>query len=233
MQDSSSIFSFACPHCGTVNPIPAAQAVGVVSCASCARPFRAEVPAGQLLPGVPAAPTPAAPQTQAGAASPAQEAPEALRIHPAAWRMRLAATVCDAVLVAGGLGFVGWSLSMRGEGAWADFFLIGGALLWLVGSFNLAVPWIKARGEMLVVSDVSTCWSKGWFKRRSVEIRHDAVRAVEVEQTLVERLLGIGTLTLASDGNDADEIVMKGVPGVKKVAEAIRGRMGNGKEKAS
>ncbi len=222
MERTLETLSFACPHCGAINPIPAAKAVGVVACASCARPFRVEVPAGQLVAGVPAAAaTAAGGQVEAKGGSAA-----ILRLHPAIWRMRFAATCCDGVLVTGGLLISFWALWRCEPGAWQWFFLAGAAALWLTGAFNLFLPWLKARGEMLEVTPSATRWSTGILNRRSVEIRHDAVRAVEVKQTLLGRLLGIGTLTLASDGADQDEIEMQGVPGVKEVAAVIRGRMG-------
>lgn len=227
--EPAALHSFGCPHCGGVTPVAEAQLGQVVPCAACARPFRADMPAGKLL----SAPPPPPSQAHSGIETKLQPAkPESVpvwRLHPAPWRMRFLATCFDAVLIVGGMGVAGAAYRVWENRQWAYFFLAGGAALGLVGVVNLLVPWLRSRSETLELTEASTRWSKGFFRRRSVEIRHNAVRAVEVEQAFSERLLGIGTLTLASDGNDADEIVMKGVPGVKAVAAQIRELQGRQK----
>ena len=214
------MLTFACPHCGSVNQVPANQAGQVVACAACQKPFRSDVPAGTLVAGGASFQAQVAPAVASGGVE------ELLRLHPAAWRMRFSASVVEGVMVLGGLALVIFSATLRGEDFWFVFFLVGGGLLWLVGAFNLGCSWIKSRSETLLVTSTATRWSVGFFKRRSVEIRHDRLRAVEVEQSFFERLLGIGTLKLPSDGNSEDEIVMRGVPDPKAVADLIRRRMG-------
>ncbi len=215
-------YSFACPHCGAVAAVDEEKNGGVVPCAACARPYRAQIPAGTLQGAPLAAPLAAGPAV----ARPLPVQAAELRLHPAIWRLRWGTTCFHGVLVLGSVLISLWALWRCQPGAWCWFFLVGSAALWLVGSFNLVQLWLKACGETLEVTPAATRWSLGLFKRRSVEIRHDAVRAVEVEQTFFQRLLGIGTLTLSSNGSDDDEIVMRGVPDVKRVAAVIRGHMG-------
>ena len=214
-----SLLTFACPHCGGINQVPVAQACQVVPCAACRHPFRSDVPSGTLLAGQ-AASAPAA------AAPSPMDAGDAVKLHPAALRLRFAATLFDAVLVLGGLSLVVWSaLSIQDGGFWFDFFIVCGFLLWLVGVVNMAAPWLQSFSETLVVTPDATRLEKGFFKRSSIEIRHDRVVAMEVKQTLMERMLRIGTLEISSDGSAEDQIVMRGVPDPKAVEVAIRGRM--------
>jgi uncharacterized membrane protein YdbT with pleckstrin-like domain len=54
------------------------------------------------------------------------------------------------------------------------------------------------------------------------EVRHKDVRNIQVEQTILQRLFGVGTIAISSAGQSGMEIEVSGIPGPQKMADMIR-----------
>jgi uncharacterized membrane protein YdbT with pleckstrin-like domain len=91
----------------------------------------------------------------------------------------LALAALGAVLV-----FLGW-----------PFPLPGAALMALAALVALDAVWRWERTLLLVTGD-QVVVAHGTVRRRAASVRLDAIEAVEIEQTLLGRLLGYGTLVL-------------------------------------
>lgn len=106
---------------------------------------------------------------------------------------------------------------------------VPGAVLWIGGliilagaSLYLLVWWIQSRFTELIVTDHRTTLRTGLISRSTTEIGHEDVRNLQVDQSIPDRLLGVGTLSISSAGQDTMEIVVHGIPEPEKVAAIIR-----------
>lgn len=90
-----------------------------------------------------------------------------------------------------------------------------------VGIIWLLALWIEALGTRLVLTDRRTTLYRGVLSKSSNEIYHNHVRNVLVSQTFIQRLVGVGTIGIASAGSDDTEITAKGLPNPDKVKSII------------
>ena len=65
-------------------------------------------------------------------------------------------------------------------------------------------------------------FTRGVINRRTSEVQHDDIRNIQVQQNLVERLVGAGTIAISSAGQDDMEIVARGIAHPQRVIETIR-----------
>lgn len=87
--------------------------------------------------------------------------------------------------------------------------------------------WFKVYGERLVLTEEEAVFIRGVFNTSLTEIRLSDIRAVEVVQTFWQKLMGIGTVRIASAGSDGWEIDIRGLPNPTKVRRIINeGRHG-------
>jgi len=101
----------------------------------------------------------------------------------------------------------------------------------LTAGFGLALYtrwWFKNYGSRLVLTQEEATFIKGVFNTSMTEIRIADIRAVEVDQRFFEKLVGIGTIRIASAGSDGWEIDISGMPSPAKVRNIINaGRHGS------
>ena len=107
------------------------------------------------------------------------------RLHP----ILLAPSFARALGLAGvgaGLSQLGWFLTP-----------VGAALVGLGAAIAVAAVW-RWEGTRLVVTTAKLYVVHGTFRRRAAGVRLSRAGAIEVEQTLVGRVLGYGTLIAAN-----------------------------------
>jgi len=92
----------------------------------------------------------------------------------------------------------------------------------LIGFVFYFVEWLRARATRLIVTNRRTVLREGILDKRTNEIRHSDVRNVQVQQSLVQRMFGVGTLELSSSGQSDVEIGIKGIPNPQAIAQLIR-----------
>jgi uncharacterized membrane protein YdbT with pleckstrin-like domain len=97
----------------------------------------------------------------------------------------LAPTLLRAFLIAGAGGFL---VSL----AW-PFALVGAALVAVASMLALRAVW-KWERTHVVMTDEKLAIVRGTLRRRTAAVRLDRVGAVEVDQSLLGRVLGYGTL---------------------------------------
>jgi uncharacterized membrane protein YdbT with pleckstrin-like domain len=89
-----------------------------------------------------------------------------------------------------------------------------------IGLLILLYWYIKTRATSLTVSDHELLYERGILskERLAVSLRH--VRSVQVNQSFVNRILGVGTIEISTAG-DEPEFTVEDLPDPHEVREAI------------
>lgn len=113
--------------------------------------------------------------------------------------------------------------AVRFRPAWRNYWY-----LWPL--FFLGVPWLYAlyrRYDLLLeVTEDEVHLERGVFSRSATEIRLRDIKSVEVFQTLMQRLLGVGRIRLATAGTEGWEIEAEGLLDPEGIRELIQRRGG-------
>ena len=75
-----------------------------------------------------------------------------------------------------------------------------GAWLVIIGVYKLLRAWLRVRFTELAVTSQRVMAQFGWIRRRTVEINHNMVEGITVNQGLMGRLFDFGTLTIRGAG---------------------------------
>ncbi len=81
-----------------------------------------------------------------------------------------------------------------------------------VGIPILIVWYVRSRATELIVTNLRTSLHRGWLSRSITEVWHSDVRNVQLDQTLLQRLLGTGRIAVSSAGQAGIEIDVNGLP---------------------
>jgi hypothetical protein len=98
--------------------------------------------------------------------------------------------------------------------------------LWFVPLLlvGILVKWhIEALTTSLSITSKRSILRNGLLSKRTREVRHSDVRLLEVEQSLGQRIFGVGRVSIASSAHGAIEIVMDGITHPEHVKETIDG----------
>jgi uncharacterized membrane protein YdbT with pleckstrin-like domain len=89
-----------------------------------------------------------------------------------------------------------------------------------IGLLILLYWYIKTRATALTVTEHELMYERGILSkdRLSVSLRH--VRSVDVKQSFVNRILGVGTIQVSTAG-DEPEFTVKDLPDPHEIREAI------------
>ncbi len=117
------------------------------------------------------------------------------------------------------------------------FVLAGIATTFLLHIFSLAISviagfvlfwwWLQCKRTTLTVTNSRTRLRRGLLSKHTTEVWHHHVRNVQTNQNVFERIMGVGTISIASAGKSGFEVEMSGVPKVNKIKDIIdQNRMG-------
>ncbi|MDQ3333471.1 MAG: PH domain-containing protein, partial [Planctomycetota bacterium] len=84
------------------------------------------------------------------------------------------------------------------------------------------VWWAQTRFTMLTITSRRSTLRRGLIARETSEVQHRDVRNLQINQTTLERLLGVGDIAISSAGQDGLEIHVEGIPHPEKVAAVVR-----------
>jgi uncharacterized membrane protein YdbT with pleckstrin-like domain len=131
--------------------------------------------------------------------------------HPH-WKM-LVVPVLVLLLVVGVTSFLAALVSAQ---SWAPWVWIGlaAAGLALVGRFTV-FPVMRWRTTHFVVTDRRVLVREGVLSRHGMDIPLQRISSVQFRHSLLERMLGSGTLVIESDSDESLEF--DDVPGVRRV----------------
>lgn len=207
-------FTYECPFCGQSLEVTEAQLKETVRCPNpqCGRPFNLEIPTAKLI--------------HADEQSTGKPRVEELHderelrvVHPSMFRKHPFLFLGLGLLVVGGIVGAIW-MAFGSDRDWA----LAGLGLAIAGVIAFGVWWFRTRHQTLVITTKRTVLRTGFFARRTSEVRHDDVRNLQVNQSFVERVLGVGDLAISSAGQEDLEILIRGVPDPDSLAALIRDR---------
>jgi uncharacterized membrane protein YdbT with pleckstrin-like domain len=131
--------------------------------------------------------------------------------HPH-WKM-LVVPVLVLLLVVGVTSFLAAFVSAQSWAPWAWLGLAAAGLA-LVGRFTV-FPVVRWRTTHFVVTDRRVLVREGVFSRRGMDIPLRRISSVQFRHSLLERMLGSGTLVIESESDESLEF--DDVPGVLQV----------------
>ena len=110
------------------------------------------------------------------------------------------------------------------EQSWAPWAWLALAVVWLVvvGRFTL-LPVLRWRTTHFVVTTHRVLVREGVFTRQGIDIPLSRINSVQFRHTLVERILGSGTLVIESASDEPLEF--EDVPGVQAVHALLYGEV--------
>ena len=120
------------------------------------------------------------------------------------------------VLVAALVAILWVEFGSRGR-AWHLLFVPGA----LVPLGFIVWWWIDRLGAAFEVTTKRTIMHRGFFSKATSEVVHDNIRNIQVTQSLVQRVMGVGRIGISSAGQDGIEISVNHIKHPKKLREII------------
>jgi uncharacterized membrane protein YdbT with pleckstrin-like domain len=158
--------------------------------------------------------------------------------HPSMFRMRPLSTVLMlALMLAGILVAVTGSipflpdLPATGEGARNKIVQIVGIAIFAIAAMQMLYWWVSSRTDQLRITDDEILWTRGLLNKQYTEIGMGSVRTVRVTQSLLQRMLNAGDISVFTTG-DIPELVVRGIPDPGRVRELVKTRSGIAPEEA-
>ena len=141
-----------------------------------------------------------------------------LMIRPAFFRASPFKTV--GLLMLGPVaGVLAYFIAPASQWSWA---LKVGLWVGAPAMLALVIWWLfVTKGRAIEITNKRTTERRGLLSRASVEVLHDHVRNINVDQSFYERVVGIGTVGIASSGQAGIEIQMRDLPGPDRIREII------------
>ncbi len=91
----------------------------------------------------------------------------------------------------------------------------------VLGMLLLLSWWLDCLGHRLVVTDRRTIFRKGLLSKFTNEVLHSHVRNIQINQSVFQRLMHVGSIGISSSGQAGIEIFIRGVPNPYDVKSII------------
>lgn len=150
-----------------------------------------------------------------------------LSVHPVVFRARPFGTILASLALLAGLAglilpLLGWALF--GSNQLGPLTLLTWlSLIVIVAAIGFMVYWIMlSQFTTLTITDDRTIYREGIISRDTSEVQHDDVRNIQVDQSFIERLLGVGAIGISSSGQDDLEVVARRMPNPEKIVQTVR-----------
>jgi uncharacterized membrane protein YdbT with pleckstrin-like domain len=145
--------------------------------------------------------------------------------HPSVFRMRPFAVLFAILLLMGGLllAVLGGQLlppEVAGQVDGKSLQVLGMAVF-AVATLQLLIWWVSARADRLVITDDELIWTHGLLSKEYTEINMSSVRTVRVSQSLLQRIMDAGDITVFTSG-DTPELLVRGLPNPNAVREVVK-----------
>jgi len=96
-----------------------------------------------------------------------------------------------------------------------------------VGILILLYWWLQTLGTTLIITDQRSTLRKGILSKYTNDVRHSSVRNVQISQSFLQRMFGVGKIGISSAGQSGLEIEVAGVPNPEKVKRLIDDNRGD------
>ncbi|NCC40447.1 MAG: PH domain-containing protein [Gammaproteobacteria bacterium] len=90
-------------------------------------------------------------------------------------------------------------------------------------TLQLLIWWVATLSDHLQITPSEILWTHGLLSKQYTEINMASVRTVRVTQTLFQRLMNAGDITIYTSG-DKPELVVRGLPDPNQIRELIKGQ---------
>lgn len=222
------VLTTKCPYCHHEVDSTIEHLDRPVTCPNCNKPFEMEMPTAVVT---------SVHQVDEGSADKnrmavAPQERTLVDVHPVVFRARPIATLAVTVvgLTAVGLMFMSFGgMSLAGYPL-NETMSIGplSLLMWLCAITLLVIACVIAywmltsRFTTLTVTDDRTIFQEGFISRETSEVQHNDVRNIQLDQSLIQRLLNVGSIGISSSGQDDLEIFAKRMSDPGKIIDCIR-----------
>ncbi len=222
------VLTTQCPYCAQEVDTTIDQLGIPVVCPACNKPFEMEMPSAVV--------TSVHEVDENSPDNPHMAVPKGERdlavVHPVILRARPFSTL--ALVILGGAALVLLVMSIAGQslGGYAldESVAIGPAslLTWVCAAALLIVAsvigyWtLLSSFTTLTITDDRTIYQEGIIARETSEVQHDDVRNIQLDQSLIERLLNVGDIGISSSGQDDLEVVARRMPDPARLIKLIR-----------
>jgi uncharacterized membrane protein YdbT with pleckstrin-like domain len=102
---------------------------------------------------------------------------------------------------------------------------IAGIGVFVLSTLQLMLWWLSTRTDRLVITDDELLWTHGLLNKEYTEINMASVRTVRVTQSLLQRVMDAGDVTIFTSG-DAPELMVRGLPEPNLIREFVRAQPG-------
>jgi len=103
-------------------------------------------------------------------------------------------------------------LTLVKEGPTGNAWLIGSVVLWFAAGVTFFSAWFKRWTTEIDVTDRRVVYKRGFIKRHTVEMNMDKVESVDVDQTIMGRVLNYGDVTVNGTGEGWETLHNIGAP---------------------
>lgn len=91
-------------------------------------------------------------------------------------------------------------LTLVKPGPTGTSWLIGSIVCWLAAAVTFVSAWFRRWTTEVDVTDRRIVYKEGFVKRHTIEMNMDKVESVDVDQTILGRLLNYGDVTISGTG---------------------------------
>ena len=103
---------------------------------------------------------------------------------------------------------------------------VAGALIAVAGIALLLLMywWAQTKMDHLIIRDDEIVWTHGLLNKDVTEINMGSVRTTRVSQSLMQRIVNAGDVTIFTSG-DIPELIVKGMPDPQAIRNFIKGEV--------
>ncbi len=149
--------------------------------------------------------------------------------HPSLPRMRPFTTLLALLLMLGGIlvalsgnQFLPLALVSLLDGQNSQKI---GIAVGAIAALQLLLWWIATRSDRLIITEEALLWTHGLLSKQYTEINMASVRTVRVSQSLLQRIMNAGDITVYTSG-DTPELLVRGLPQPARIRELVKAPSG-------
>ncbi len=150
-----------------------------------------------------------------------EASPSMVRMNPVGTVLMIILVLAGVAIAVGGTQIVGM-LNLPGGDLDSRLFRIVGIVISVLGAFRLLSWWIATKFDHFKIKEDELVWTHGLLSKQYVEISTGSVRTVRVNQSIIQRMMNAGDVTIYTSG-DKPELVVKGLPNPDVIRDYIKG----------
>ncbi len=151
-----------------------------------------------------------------------EASPSMVRMNPVGTVVMVVLVLLGVLIAIAGGQIVGL-LGIPVEAVDGRVFGIFGIVLAVIGFFRLLSWWVSTKVDSLKIKEDELIWTHGLLNKQYVEISMGSVRTVRINQSLMQRMMNAGDVTIFTSG-DAPELVVRGLPDPDAIRDHIKGQ---------